>query len=32
MQIAALLLEKAADQLSEDEVEDLVPARRRASR
>ena len=32
MQIAALLLEKTTEQLSEDEVEDLVTARRRASR
>jgi hypothetical protein len=32
MQLAALLLEKTTEQLDEDEVKDLVSARRRASR
>ena len=32
MQLAALLLEKTTEQLSEDEVRDLVGARRRVSR
>ena len=31
-QLAALLLEKTTEQLNEDEVKDLVTARRRASR
>jgi len=31
MQLAALLIERTADQLSEDEVEDLVHPKRRAS-
>jgi hypothetical protein len=32
MQLAALLIERTTDQLSEDEVKDLVRARRRPSR
>jgi hypothetical protein len=32
MQLAALLLEKTTEQLNEDDVKDLVGARRRASR
>ncbi len=32
MQLAALLLEKTTEQLSEDEAKDLVAARRRTSR
>ena len=32
MQLAALLLEKTTEQLNEDEVKDLVSARRRPSR
>ena len=32
MQLAALLLEKTTEQLSEDEAKDLVSARRRVSR
>jgi hypothetical protein len=32
MQLAALLLEKTTEQLNEEEVRDLVSARRRASR
>jgi hypothetical protein len=32
MQLAALLLEKTTEQLSEDEAEELVRPKRRASR
>jgi hypothetical protein len=32
MQLAALLIEKATEQLSEDQAEELVRPRRRASR